>query len=137
MKKLLPAAFLFVTIVNAHAQSPQAKTDSVSPQNSFIEYEVSPKFPGGEDAFKNFIKENLRWPKNDPQIEGKVIITFIIQKDGRLTNFKILKSLRPAYNKEALRILKASPKWTPGMQMGKPIVVAYTVPIIFSAAKSY
>jgi len=135
MKNLLPAVFLVVTIVNAYAQTPQTKNDTVSPQNSFIEYEVWPKFPGGDDALKKFIKGNLRWPKNERQIEGKVIISFIIQKDGRLTDFKIVKSLRPAYDKEALRIWKASPKWAPGMQLGKPVVVMYTVPVIFSATK--
>ena len=65
-------------------------------------------------------------------MEGKVILSFVVKKDGSLTDFKVLRSLRPDYDKEALRILKASPKWLPGTQLGKPVVVAYTMPVVFT-----
>jgi len=94
--------------------------------------EDQPKFPGGDTEFKKFISKNLRWPAGDIDAEGSVIISFIVQRDGRLTDFKILRSLHPAFDKEALLLLKKSPKWIPAKQNGKIVKSRYTVPIRFS-----
>ncbi|BAU54614.1 energy transducer TonB [Mucilaginibacter gotjawali] len=97
----------------------------------------SPEFPGGDEAFYKFLSKNLRWPvRGDIDIEGRVVISFIVEKDGSLTNFKVEKKLWPDMDAEALRVLKKSPKWIPGKQHGKLVRVKYMVPINFTLSDS-
>ncbi|MGI4805397.1 MAG: energy transducer TonB [Janthinobacterium lividum] len=95
---------------------------------SFGTVEVLPHFPGGEKAFDEFLNQNLQVPKN---VSGRVIATFVVEKNGSLTNIKIVRSLGEEADAEAIRILKAGPKWQPGTQLGKPVRTAYTMPINF------
>ena len=95
--------------------------------------EKQPEFPGGEDARKKFIAENLLTPKStsEHKITGRVFISFIVNTDGSRQDVAILKSLSPEYDKEALRVINAMPKWTPGSQSGKTVHVKYLLPIEF------
>jgi len=88
-------------------------------------------FPGGTKAYGKFLEKNLRWPTQD-DIQGRVIVSFIVEKDGSLTNFKVERSLGKDCDNEALRVLRKFPKWIPGMKNGKPVRVKYMVPINFT-----
>jgi len=91
-----------------------------------------PEFPGGKEAFSAFLHKNLRWPKDDENdSQGIVIISFFVEKDGRLTDIKVAKSMSKAFDEEALRVLTLSPKWIPAMRNNKFIKSIYTVPIKF------
>ena len=97
-----------------------------------IPEEVYPKFPGGPEKMFEFIADNLRWPGDDDTcIQGRVVVSFIVEKDGSLTDVRVVKSLDPAFDKEAVRVVKSMPKWEPGMWRGKPARVHYCIPIIF------
>ena len=97
-----------------------------------IPEEVYPKFPGGPEKLFEFIADNLRWPGDDDScIQGRVVVSFIVEKDGSLTDVKVVRSLDPSFDKEAVRIVKSMPKWEPGMWNGKPARVDYSIPIRF------
>ena len=123
---------ILIFIVNA-LQSGQAFAQSksdTSDQHSFVDpVEISPQFPGGQNALLRFIKSNIHYVKG---AEGKkVFIRFIVEANGSLSNLEIARGLNKDADKEALRILRISPKWQPGIQNGSPYRVAYTLPIKF------
>ena len=93
--------------------------------------EEDPEFPGGVKAALQFIRENLQYPNTGADVEGSVIISFIVEKDGSLTNLEVHRSLYPPFDKEALRVVKLMPKWIPGKQDGKAVRSKYTIPITF------
>ena len=95
--------------------------------------EQMPSFPGGTAAMMEFIKRTKVYPVSalKQNIQGRVIITFIVEKDGSLTNAKVIKSVHPALDKEALRVVKKMPKWMPGKQNGNAVRVKYVLPITF------
>ncbi len=100
-----------------------------------IPEEVYPKFPGGPEKMFEFIADNLRWPEDDGScIQGRVVVSFIVEKDGSLTDVKVVRSLDPSFDKEAIRIVKSMPKWEPGMWNGKPARLKYCIPIRFRLA---
>ena len=91
-----------------------------------------PKYPGGPEKMFEFIADNLRWPEDDGScIQGRVIISFIVEKDGSLSDIKVAKSLDPLFDEEAVRVVKSMPKWEPGMYNGHPARVNYSIPIRF------
>ena len=96
--------------------------------------ETQPEFKGGINAFGQFLAQNIRYPINarSQRIQGKVIVRFIVEKDGTLTDFKVLRNPDDELSREALRVVKQSPNWVPGAQYGKPIGVSYVVPVTFS-----
>ncbi|WP_295795830.1 energy transducer TonB [Mucilaginibacter sp.] len=92
-----------------------------------------PQFPGGKEAFSNFLHKNLKWPSdNMDDIQGVVIVGFFVEKDGKLTGISIEKGMTKAFNDEALRVISLSPKWIPAIKNNKPIKSRYTVPISFT-----
>lgn len=98
------------------------------------ELSVLPTPVGGEAAWTKFLTKNLRYPEQavDAEKSGKVWISFIIEKDGTLTDIKVMRGPGYGMDEEALRVLRKAPAWTPGIQRGKPVRVAYTLPINFS-----
>lgn len=94
--------------------------------------EEQPHFPGGQTALEAYLKENVRLP-DEECVYGRVIVTFNIEKDGTISDAKVTKSLSPACDKEALRLVNAMPKWHPGKQLGKAHVTKYTIPVDFKA----
>jgi TonB family protein len=100
----------------------------------FTSVEQVPEFPGGLSAFEQFLAKNIRYPQEarDKNVQGRVIVSFIVETDGTLTNFKIVRSVGSGADEEAVRALSLSPKWTPGLQNGHKVRVAYTVPISFT-----
>jgi TonB family protein len=105
-----------------------ANTDEV-----FKVVEVDPEFPGGEEALYKYLAENIKYPvmaKNN-KVEGRVYITFVIEKDGTVSDAKVLRSVNEELDAEALRVINAMPKWKPGTQRGVPVRVQYNIPITF------
>jgi len=90
--------------------------------------EVKPEFPGGMDKFYKFIAENFNTPKVE-KLAGKVYVTFVVEKDGSLTDIKVLRDIGHGTGKEAIRVLKLSPKWLPGEQNGRKVRCTYSLPI--------
>lgn len=97
----------------------------------FRTVDTMPHFPGGEKALTEFIQKNLRYPETDTDVQGRVVIRFVVEKDGEISNIEILRSLASEFDKEAVRIIQLMPKWVPGKQNGKPARVYYTLPIRF------
>lgn len=99
--------------------------------------ETMPYFPGGQELLLKYLADNIKYPASAVKAkkQGRVIVTFIVQKDGSVTHAKIAKSIDPELDAEALRIVKGMPKWTPGTQNGKPVSVRYMVPVKFSLWK--
>lgn len=109
-------------------------SSSKSPgSDAFDVVEEMPVYPGGMAAMMDFFNKNMKYPKEafDAKQEGRVIAQFVVEKDGSITDAHIVKSVSPALDAEALRIVNAMPNWTPGRQNGKPVRVKYTVPISF------
>jgi protein TonB len=90
--------------------------------------EVKPEFPGGIAKFYNFIKNNYQAP-DEPGLKGQVFVSFVVEKDGSLTDVKVLKDIGYGTGKEAERVLRKSPKWTPAEQNGKKVRCSYQIPI--------
>ncbi|WP_158826088.1 energy transducer TonB [Mucilaginibacter lacusdianchii] len=84
---------------------------------------------GGTAAWSKFLQRTLRYPSTEAQ--GRVIISFVVEKDGSLTDITVLKGVSPELDNEALRVLKKAPAWKPGIQNGRPVRVKFTVPIVF------
>ena len=95
--------------------------------------EEMPQFPGGTIALMTYLATNLRYPKEAEQkgLQGRVITSFVVEPDGSISNAHVVKSVSPALDREALRMVNAMPKWTPGKQGGQPMRVKYTIPIVF------
>ena len=96
--------------------------------------EEMPVFPGGEKALVAYLKENLKYPSVPAEngVQGRVIVLFKVEADGSLTDVRIGGSVDPSIDREALRLVKAMPKWIPGKQDGKPVPVKFQVSITFS-----
>lgn len=99
----------------------------------FIIVEEMPEFPGGEAALRAFIAKSINYPviAQENGIQGKVYVTFVVDKDGGISEAKVARGVDPSLDKEALRVVNMLPKWKPGKQRGKPVRVSYTVPISF------
>lgn len=116
--------------------SPEAKevpADSTAKEEVFMVAEQMPEFPGGMKEMLKFLQENVKYPENAMKnnVQGRVIVQFVIEKDGTPTEFKVLRSVDPDLDAEALRVMKAMPKWKPGMQKGQVVRVKFTVPVSF------
>lgn len=100
----------------------------------FAIVEKMPQFPGGEKAINEFISKTLQYPviAQENGIQGKVVCSFIINQDGSVTDAEVVSGVDPSLDREALRIVSAMPKWTPGTQRGKAIRVKYTMPVTFT-----
>lgn len=95
--------------------------------------EVMPGFPGGDEARVQFMAKNMRYPETaiENKTEGTVYVTFVIEKDGSVKDAKVIRGIGGDCDKEALRVVKSMPKWTPGQQDGKPVRVQFTMPLQF------
>ncbi|MDB5062650.1 MAG: hypothetical protein JWP67_2493, partial [Mucilaginibacter sp.] len=103
----------------------------------FTAVEQTPEFPGGDVELHNYLVKNVRYPAKarENKTQGRVIITFVVEADGSITNASVEHGIGDGADEEALRVIKASPKWVPGIQNGRKVRVQYTVPIQFSLAK--
>ena len=90
-------------------------------------------FPGGATALFDYLSENIKYPEDceKDSIEGRVIVTFVVEKDGSLTEAKVVKGVHPSLDEEALRAVKGMPKWIPGAWNGERVRTKYTIPVTF------
>ena len=95
--------------------------------------EQMPEFPGGMQALMAYLSKNIKYRSvaQDNGIQGRVLVSFVVNKDGSIVDPEVIKSVDAALDKEAMRVIKAMPKWNPGKQRGKPVRVKYTVPVLF------
>ena len=99
----------------------------------FMVVEQMPEFPGGMKELMTYLKDNIKYPKaaQDKKVQGRVIVQFVVEKDGTPTEFNVVRSVDTDLDAEALRVLGGMPKWKPGMQKGQAVRVKYTVPVSF------
>jgi hypothetical protein len=134
MKKLSLAVLLLLFVGVGYAQIPANSVSKVKSDTPFFindPIEIIPSYPGGDDELFKYIRENYHFPqgtKNDG-IHTKIVTGFIVNVDGSISEIKILRSAGELMDKEAIRIIKAMPKWKPGMLNGKPQPMRYILPI--------
>ena len=117
---------------NDTASIPPEIINSLDTTPVFSVVENMPEFVGGEKAMYEFIAEELKYPSGEQQISGTVLVQFIVEKDGTITNAKVILPLYPSFDREVLRVINIMPKWKPGTDMGKPVRCYYLFPIKFS-----
>lgn len=116
-------------------------TISLPPESSsdlvFTVVEEMPEFPGGQQAILKYLSESIKYPVDAQEkgIQGRVSCSFVIQKDGSITGIEVIRGVDPSLDKEAIRVIRAMPKWKPGRQRGKVVAVKYTVPVTFRLEK--
>ena len=103
-------------------------------EEPFDVVEDMPAFPGGMEAMIQFISNNIQYPADaqKQKIDGRVLVNFVVEKDGSITEVKVIKPTFPSLDAEAVRVVKAMPKWKPGYQKGQAVRVQFTMPINFS-----
>ena len=106
------------------------------PNQIFTSVEQVPEFPGGLEKFGAYLSKTIRYPAvaRENGTQGRVICTFVVEKDGSLTDIKVTRGIGGGCDEEAVRVLKNSPHWKPGIQNGRPVRVQYSVPISFTLA---
>jgi len=99
----------------------------------FFIVENMPVFPGGDLELRKYIAQNIQYPEiaKENGIQGKVFVQFVVNQKGEVEQVKVVRGVDPSLDKEAIRVIKALPKWAPGSQRGKPVKVSFTVPINF------
>ncbi|WP_176851898.1 energy transducer TonB [Mucilaginibacter sp. OK268] len=139
MKIFIPLIFLITPALFCSAQSSDVKQVPVdtSANTIYSSVEKMAQFPGGILEFFKFIDKNLKYPEKDRKagLEGTVVVTFVVERDGSLTNIIIAKSPTPEMAKETLRLIKLSPKWEPASQNGRNVRVHFPVAVKFKLPK--
>jgi hypothetical protein len=95
--------------------------------------EQMPSFPGGPSALMKYLSENVKYPvvAQENGVQGRVVVSFVVEKDGHITDVKVVRSVDPSLDKEAARVVKSMPSWIPGKQNGSAVRVKYNVPVSF------
>ena len=135
MKKIVLSLVMLLAVAALSAQNTDSKNnvkESVD-EPTFIAVEQMPEFPGGQEGLVNYLVENLNYPEKAKaeKITGKVYVSFVVEKDGSISNVKVLRDIGYGCGEEAVRVVKAMPRWKPGMQRGKNVRVQYTLPLNF------
>ena len=110
------------------------KEEEIVEEEIFVTAETMPSFMGGDlGVFRNWVQKQLNYPPiaQENGIQGKVIIQFVVEKDGRLTNVQVLSTPDRSLSEEAVRVLQLSPRWSPGKQRNQPVRIKYTLPVDF------
>ena len=156
---VLPVAFVAVTVISCTspkekktdanqevvqqsqpASAPEIQVVTYAPQPKEVEQgevfqvvEEQPMFPGGMEEMMKFLQQNVKYPKEaqDQGKQGRVIVQFVVNKDGSISNDTIVRSVDPLLDAEALRVVRSMPNWTPGKQRGKEVRVRFTLPVAF------
>lgn len=147
MKKYIAIAMLMAINIPALSAQTAPKESGMTPQDTTVNktndgkqknypggaVEQMPSYLGGMGALMQYLSNNIKYPKEAEKkgIQGRVICTFVVEKDGSITNVKVSKSVEPSLDAEAVRVLSAMPRWIPGKQADKPVSTKYTLPITF------
>lgn len=131
----VPAPAQQTEVVSAPETTPAEVAVPLPPQDDKVYevVEVMPEFPGGQNELLKYLARNIKYPEESVKNkeEGRVSLTFIVNKDGSISDVKVVRNATPALDAEAIRIVKSMPNWTPGKEKGKDVRVAYTVPVTF------
>ena len=113
---------------------PKLNVDVQSQDQVFVYTEQPPTYPDGEQALMEFIRKNIKYPEEakTKQIEGKVIISFVVTREGSITDVKVVRGIGGGCDEEALRVVRMMPKWIPGKQNGMAVSVRFNLPVTFS-----
>jgi TonB family protein len=122
-----------VAVDGTPAQDEAQAEGSVVQGDVFDVVEKMPEFPGGQQELMNFLMKNIKYPKEatDKGTQGRVVVQFVVNKDGSVVEPTVVKSVSPELDQEALRVVKMMPKWQPGKQNGEVVRVKYTIPVSF------
>ena len=123
------ALMMFVLLFSFMTSTAQTKKNDMV----FDVVEVMPQYPGGPIAMLKYLMENIKYPEQAMKegIQGRVTVRFIVEKDGSISDVKPVLSVHPLLNKEAVRVVKSMPKWSPGKHNGKPVRVRFNLPVMF------
>ncbi|GAB1405059.1 energy transducer TonB [Lentimicrobium sp.] len=110
--------------------------EEVAEAEIFTVVEDQPSFPGGDEARIRFLQENIKYPQmaRESGIQGTVYVTFVVERNGSVTDVRVMRGIGGGCDEEAVRVIKAMPKWIPGKQRGKPVRVQFNMPIKFTLA---
>jgi protein TonB len=137
MKIILPFLFSLTSVLAFSQVSAIQETDTTKSQISAV-FDVEAEFPGGIDSLRRYIIDNIRMDSivefSDKEMYNKVLVRFLVNKKGIIDHVVIIKAQDycPPCNKEALRLVRSMPKWTPATLNGRPVSMYFTLPIIFS-----
>lgn len=124
------------TLANGNGNGTETKAEGSGDDGivPFTAIEKLPTFPGGMEAWTKFLSKNLRYPEqaSSDGVSGRVYMSFIVEKDGRITDIQVSRAAGHGFDEEAKRVLELAPQWKPGIQNGKPVRVRYTMPINFT-----
>ena len=116
-----------------HVEEKIAEPEPVKEEETkvFDVVEQMPSFPGGQSALLQYLSSKIKYPvvAEENGVQGRVVCTFVVEKDGSITDVRVVKSVDPSLDKEAVRVVKSMPKWIPGKQNGSDVRVKYTVPV--------
>ena len=121
------AVFCFMTV------SAQKTVVSEKDKKVYDVVEQLPEYPGGMPAMIDFLQTNMKYPKDaeKQKVEGRVLVMFIVETDGSVSDVKVARNVFPSLDEEAVRVVEAMPKWIPGKEKGKAVRVKYTLPVVF------
>lgn len=113
--------------------APEIVEDEVVEAEIFTVVEQMPEFPGGMNRLADYLATNIRYPQlaRESGIQGRVFINFVVEADGSVTNVRVIRSLGGGCDEEAMRVVRAMPRWTPGRQRGRAVRVSYNLPVNF------
>lgn len=141
MKKIVLLYFLIVSFSAFSQQTTiEVEQNDAVLQNSDVVYssnavDIQPVFPGGTNAFFKFVGMNFRYPEDPEFTGGKMMVLFVVEKDGSLSDIKAVKSLGFGAEQEIVRVLKMSPRWNAAMINGEKVRASYTIPITLHSGK--
>ncbi|MDD6552208.1 MAG: TonB family protein [Prevotellaceae bacterium] len=121
-------------IVTEEAPKPQAAAAPAAVENKVFDVvEQMPSFPGGNGALMSYLSSNVKYPvvAQENGVQGRVVVSFVVEKDGSITDVQVVRSVDPSLDREAARVVRSMPRWNPGKQNGSAVRVKYNVPVSF------
>ena len=134
MKRLILMSLMAICSLTTVLAQKTVVSQKDQKEEPFNVVEDMPAFPGGMEAMIQFISSNIQYPADaqKQKVDGRVLVNFVVEKDGSITEVKVIKPAFPSLDAEAIRVVKAMPKWKPGYQRGQAVRVQFTMPINFS-----
>lgn len=114
-------------------EAPEIEEEEIVEEEVFLSVEENPEFPGGTAKLLEYVQKNLKYPMmaRESDIQGRVFVGFVVEKDGSISNVRVLRGIGGGCDEEAVRVVQTLPKFKPGKQRGNPVRVQYTLPIVF------
>jgi len=136
MKKLIAICFILCGLLSNIYSVPQNVefgTTATASDSIHIKVDEMPEFPGGQNAMLQFISKNIQYPKfaKERGIQGRVVVKFVVQKDGSISNVEVMRSVDEHLDAEVVRLVKSMPNWKPGKHNGEVVNVQYVLPVVF------